>query len=231
MMSHSLSLGGAERVAFDRRIIRKLGKWCQSVQNEDVERSDDEQRDVEHMLRHCKLTDEAKQYYEIIRFKHDMIKNDLLRNTLLKEKPQRDAMEETSEALDFLYHYMEGNVNYEERNYHASLLHYQTAKLYMKNIRGKKRAALFLQLGENLLQLGQDKLAKTQFNEALHISFGAYDQQNEYKRSQNMLASIQEPKSSPPVYESLLSRSLKKARSTHTSKDLSRFETVTGTHL
>lgn len=74
MMSHSLSLGGAERVAFDRKIIRKLGKWCQSVQNEDVERADGEQRDVEHMLRHCKLTDEAKQYYEIIRFKHDMIK-------------------------------------------------------------------------------------------------------------------------------------------------------------
>ncbi|MFB4160259.1 hypothetical protein ACE1TF_10260 [Geomicrobium sp. JSM 1781026] len=154
----------------DQSIIKEIGEWFRLLSNFDLRGAADKRVEVCDLLSSKETSKQVKDYFHLVDFRHKVTTGEIIhRPVKQKELKSIYAITETDRVLEYLYHYMEGFIHFNQDNYKIALKHYRVAEKSLHKANRYEQAEFYYRFGASLYRIDQNIIAMNYINEAYEI--------------------------------------------------------------
>ncbi|GAK13145.1 hypothetical protein [Geomicrobium sp. JCM 19039] len=160
----------------ESEVIGEIGKWFRLLIAFDMGGASEKKYEIEAILKKLNPSHKTLMYFNLVDFKHKLSSGEIVHQPkLYAEVKANFALTETDEALQYLYHYMEGTIQFNLEKYGLALKHYRLAEKSMHKVSMFEQAEYYYRLGCNLYRIDQNIIAMNYLDMAYNI-FKSSDQ-------------------------------------------------------
>ncbi|GAK13944.1 hypothetical protein [Geomicrobium sp. JCM 19039] len=159
-----------ETAASTDMLVGAIGEWYNAIVRHDIAEAKQKKTYTEELRRHVIPDKKVQTYYQLVDFRHKILTEEILHRPLGQDKAIVDeSIADTDNVLKYLYHHMEGRLQFYQEHYLLALRNYQQAERHLDHVSDLERAEFYYLLGEGFYRVNQYMHANAYFEQAKEL--------------------------------------------------------------